>query len=40
MVTGRKTEKKTIDRQFEYNTYIRDFFEQNKGRSLDEMPKK
>ena len=33
---SRKKEKKTIDRQFEYNTYIRDFFEQNKGRSLDD----
>ena len=28
--------RKTIDRQFEYNTYIRDFFEHNKGRSLDD----
>ena len=28
--------RKTIDRQFEYNTYIRDFFEHNPGRSLDE----
>lgn len=36
---SRKTEKKTIDRQFEYNTYIRDFFEQNKGRSLDDAIK-
>ena len=25
-----------IDRQFEYNTYIRDFFEDNKGMSLDQ----
>ncbi len=33
---SRKTEKKRIDRQFEYNTYIRDFFAQNKGRSLDD----
>ena len=28
--------KATIDKQFEYNTYIRDFFEDNQGRSLDE----
>lgn len=26
--------KTTIDRQFEYNTYIRDFFSENKGKSL------
>ena len=32
----KKKRKTTIDRQFEYNTYIRDFFEDNKGRSLDE----
>ena len=25
-----------IERQFEYNTYIRDFFADNKGKSLDE----
>ena len=31
-----KTKKKPIDRQFEYNTYIRDFFEMNKGRSLND----
>ena len=28
--------KATIDKQFEYNTYIRDFFEDNQGRSLEE----
>ncbi len=28
--------KTKIDRQFEYNTYIRDFFENNTGRSLDD----
>ena len=27
---------KSIDKQFEYNTYIRDFFEDNKCSSLDE----
>lgn len=26
----------TIDRQFEYNTYIRDFFADNPGRTLEE----
>ena len=29
-------EKTTIDRQFEYNTYIRDFFADNKGQSLED----
>ena len=29
-----KQNRKVIDRQFEYNTYIRDFFENNKGYSL------
>ena len=32
-------EKKSIDKQFEYNTYIRDFFEQNKGLSLTDAIK-
>lgn len=32
----KKKEKTTIDKQFEYNTYIRDFFEDNQGRSLEE----
>ncbi|MBP5654101.1 MAG: hypothetical protein J6X33_01155 [Clostridiales bacterium] len=32
----RKSGRKNIDRQFEYNTYVRDFFEHNKGRSLDD----
>lgn len=31
--------KTTIDKQFEYNTYIRDFFEDNQGRSLEEAIK-
>ena len=31
-----KTTKKSIDGQFEYNTYVRDFFEHNKGRPLDD----
>ena len=32
----KKNSKTTIDRQFEYNTYIRDFFEDNHGKSLEE----
>ncbi len=32
----KKQGKTTIGRQFEYNTYIRDFFEDNQGRSLEE----
>ena len=31
-----KNTRKEIDRQFEYNTYVRDFFEHNKGLSLDD----
>ena len=31
----KKNEKSKIDKQFEYNTYIRDFFADNKGKSLD-----
>lgn len=32
----KKTGKTTIERQFEYNTYIRDFFADNEGKSLTE----
>ena len=32
----KKKGKTTIDKQFEYNTYIRDFFEDNQGRDLEE----
>lgn len=32
----KKKGKTTIDKQFEYNTYIRDFFKDNQGRSLEE----
>ncbi len=35
----KKNGKTKIDKQFEYNTYIRDFFDDNKGRSLDEAIK-
>ncbi len=36
IMAEKKTGRTVIDKQFEYNTYIRDFFEANKGRSLDE----
>ena len=32
----RQTKRTTIDRQFEYNTYIRYFCDDNKGRPLSE----
>lgn len=32
----KKKEKSKIDKQFEYNTYIRDFFCDNRGKSLEE----
>lgn len=35
----KKKGKTKIDKQFEYNTYIRDFFADNKGKSLDEAIK-
>ena len=35
----KKKTKTSIDKQFEYNTYVRDFFEANKGRSLDDAIK-
>lgn len=31
----KKKGKTIIDKQFEYNTYIRDFFEDNEGKSLE-----
>ena len=36
IIEERKKGKSQIDRQFEYNTYIRDFFADNPGKSLDE----
>ena len=36
---AKKTEKTSIDSQFEYNTYVRDFFEDNKGASLKDAIK-
>lgn len=35
----KKKGKTVIDKQFEYNTYIRDFFEDNQGRSLEDAIK-
>lgn len=35
----KKKTKTTIDEQFAYNTYIRDFFEENKGYSLSQAIK-
>lgn len=39
IIEDKKKGKTTIDRQFEYNTYIRDFFADNKGKSLEEAIK-
>lgn len=35
----KKKNKTTIDRQFEYNTYIRDFFSENKDKNLEQAIK-
>lgn len=35
----KKKNKTKIDKQFEYNTYIRDFFNDNKDKSLDQAIK-
>ncbi len=35
----KKTSKTVIDKQFEYNAYIRDFFADNQGMSLDDAIK-
>lgn len=34
ILEDKKLNKTVIDKQFEYNTYIRDFFDDNKGASL------
>lgn len=39
ILEDKKKNKTTIDKQFEYNTYIRDFFEENKDKSLDQAIK-
>lgn len=36
ILAEKKKGQSTIDRQFEYNTYIRDFFADNEGKSLEE----
>lgn len=35
----KKKKKNPIDKQFEYNTYIREFFEDNKGKCLEDAIK-
>lgn len=39
ILEDKKKTKTVIDKQFEYNTYIRDFFDNNKGKSLDDAIK-
>ena len=39
IIDDKKKEKSTIDRQFEYNTYIRDFFADNEAKTLDQAIK-
>ena len=39
ILEDKKNNKTTIDKQFEYNTYIRDFFENNKDKSLKQAIK-
>lgn len=39
ILEDKKKNKTTIDKQFEYNTYIRDFFNDNKDKSLDQAIK-
>ena len=39
ILEDKKSKKTTIDKQFEYNTYIRDFFDDNKNKKLDQAIK-
>lgn len=39
ILVDKKKGKTTIDKQFEYNTYIRDFFADNVSKTLDEAIK-
>ena len=39
IIEDKKKGKTKIDKQFEYNTYIRDFFAANQGKSLEEANK-
>lgn len=36
IIDDKKKERSTIEKQFEYNTYIRDFFADNKDKSLEQ----
>ncbi|MCR5167819.1 MAG: SAP domain-containing protein [Oscillospiraceae bacterium] len=36
IIAEKKKGRSSIDRQFEYNTYIRDFFADNAGKTLDD----
>ena len=39
ILEDKKNNKTSIDKQFEYNTYIRDFFNDNKDKSLEDAIK-
>lgn len=39
ILEDKKNHKTTIDKQFEYNTYIRDFFSDNKNKNLEQAIK-
>lgn len=39
ILENKKKNKTTIDKQFEYNTYIRDFFNDNKDKNLEQAIK-
>ena len=39
ILEAKKTGKSTIEKQFEYNTYIRDFFADNPGKTLEDAIK-
>lgn len=39
ILEDKKKKKTTIDKQFEYNTYIRDFFADNKDKTLEQAIK-
>lgn len=39
ILEDKKKNKITIDKQFEYNSYIRDFFDDNKDKTLDQAIK-
>lgn len=39
ILEDKKKNKTTIDKQFEYNTYIRDFFDDNKDKNLEQAIK-